>query len=168
MYGLPKRLEVGFIAIGAETELGIAQVRAQEPQNHKNLAQAMGWMVGTWEDAEGPRTFKWDLGQQVLTWTPKDPDTARATFYWDPAAKQVKAIAFGAAGWRLEGNAEKVSDKQITFSVVNVFASGNKVTGTLTYALSNTGDMAVELKTVPAKGHDETLPARKWTLKKAK
>lgn len=148
--------------------LWLTPVRAEEPENHENLVQAMGWMVGTWEDAEGPRTFKWDLGQQVITWTPEDPDTARAMFYWDPTTKQVKAIAFGAAGWRLEGNATDVKDKQITFSIVNFFPSGNKVTGTLSYALRDTGDMAVELKTLPAKDHDETLPAQKWTLTKAK
>ena len=55
------------------SSLSVAWADLQEPENHRRLADAMGWMVGTWEDADGARTFQWELGDQVITWRRVDP-----------------------------------------------------------------------------------------------
>jgi hypothetical protein len=157
---------LGLLVLGSWFLPSVA--KAQEPVNHQKLKEAMGWLVGTWEDDEGPRSFKWGLRGQVITWSPQDPEEAKGVYYWDPADQKVKGMGFGAAGWLLRGVAEQVTDKSITFAVVNTFPSGNKLTGKLTYTLTEPGKMHVEMKLKPSKDHDEMLPDQTWDLTKVK
>lgn len=148
--------------------LSVAWANLQETENHRGLADAMGWMVGTWEDADGARTFQWELGDQVITWAQGGPNTARATFFWDTSSKKVRVVDFGAAGWHITGKMEEMKDNSITFSLENVSPSGNKLDATLTYTRVNANEMISDLKVKPAADHDEMLPDQKWTLKRVK
>jgi hypothetical protein len=157
---------LGLLLLGSWFLPSVA--KAQEPVNHQKLKEAMGWMVGTWEDEKGQRSFKWGLGGHVITWAEVDPDEAKATFYWDPADKKVKAIGFGAAGWVIMGVVEEATGKQVKASVLNITPSGNKLTGKLTYTLTEPGKMFVQMKMQPSKDHDEMLPDQTWDLTKVK
>jgi hypothetical protein len=139
-----------------------------ERSDHEQLQSALGWLEGTWEDAEGLRFFKWELRGQILTWTPADPDAAKGIFYWDRADRKVKVICFSADGWHISGVLESGADKQVTLTVVNVLPSGKKVNASLVYALKDNGTLFVEMKVVPGQDTGGVTLDRVWNLKKAK
>lgn len=139
-----------------------------EPDDHERLQKVLGWLEGTWEDAEGPRVFKWELRGQVMTWTPQDPDAAKAIFYWDRADKKVKAICFSADGWHISGVLDSSTERQITLSIVNVLPSGKKVDASLTYALKDADTMFVQAKSKSGDDTDRAALDRQWTLKKVR
>jgi hypothetical protein len=157
---------LGLLVLGSLFVTSLA--RAQEPVNHQKLKETMGWMVGTWEGENVQLSFKWGLRGHVITWSPQDPEDAKGVYYWDPADNKVKGMGFGAAGWLLSGVAEQVTDKSIMFAVVNTFPSGNKLTGKLTYTLTEPGKMHVEMKLKPSKEHDAMLPDQTWDLTEVK
>jgi hypothetical protein len=162
-----KRLIALFALVFLLSPIVVATGQTQ-PDDHERLQSVLGWLEGTWEDAEGPRVFKWELRGQVLTWTPQDPDAAKAIFYWDRADKKVKVICFSADGWHISGVLDSSAEKQITLSVVNVLPSGKKVNASLTYALKDADTMFVQIKATPGQDTDRATLDRQWTLKKVR